>query len=162
MGKNYTVKEKEKKRKKQRNEITISKDKKKVILLLFKLKDKKIVFIGDLGHFQSLIKFKNKNMGIIKCRKVKYGAYQGGHSALLAFFLVFHVSLLIPRNLLHVILQPLLVPRSGIDVSRRSNATSHLMAWPSLMKPNQDPICKHLYMEGTFNTKSSLTLSKLP
>ena len=86
MGKNYMAKEKEKKKKK-RNKMTISKDNKKVILLLLKLKDNKIVFIGDLEP--SNIKFKNKNMRIIKCRKVKNGVYQGGHSALLAFLLVF-------------------------------------------------------------------------
>ena len=48
------------KKKKKRNEITISKDKKKVILLLFKLKDKKIVFIGDLEHSYPLLNSKTK------------------------------------------------------------------------------------------------------
>ena len=61
----------------------------KVILLLLKLKDNKIVFIGDLKHSNPLLNSKNKNIRIIKCRKVKYGAYQGGHSPLLAFLLVF-------------------------------------------------------------------------
>ena len=49
MNKNYMAKEKEKKKKKQRNEMRISKDDKKVILLLLKWKDNKIVFIGDLN-----------------------------------------------------------------------------------------------------------------
>ena len=68
--------------------MTISKDNKKLILLLLKLKDK-IVFIGDLEHSNPLLNSKTKKIRIIKCRKVKYGAYQGGHSALLTFLLVF-------------------------------------------------------------------------
>ncbi|KAL0004930.1 hypothetical protein SO802_012491 [Lithocarpus litseifolius] len=66
------------------------------------------------------------------------------------------------KNPLHVILQPLLVPRSGIDVLRKNNAFRHLTAWPSLTNPTQDPIGKHHSVEGTFVMRSSLTLSKLP
>ena len=61
-----------------------------------------------------------------------------------------------------ITLQLLLVPRNGIDVSRRNNAFRHPMAWPSLTNPAQDPIGKHRSMEGTFIMRSSLTLSKLP
>ena len=58
-------------------------------LLLLKSKGNKIVFIGDLEHSNPLLNSKTKKIRIIKCRKVKYGAYQGGHSALLTFLLVF-------------------------------------------------------------------------
>ena len=60
MGKNYMAKENEKKKKKQRNEMTITKDTKKVIFLLLKLKGNKIVFIGDLKHFNPLLNSKTK------------------------------------------------------------------------------------------------------
>ena len=40
--------------------MTISKDNKKVILLLLKLKDDKIVFIRDLAHFNPLLNSKKK------------------------------------------------------------------------------------------------------
>ena len=60
MNKNYMAKEKEKKKKKQRNEMRISKDDKKVILLLLKWKDNKIVFIGDLEHSNLLLNSKTK------------------------------------------------------------------------------------------------------
>ena len=40
--------------------MTISKDNKKVILLLLKLKDDKIVFIRDLAHFNPLLNSKTK------------------------------------------------------------------------------------------------------
>ena len=43
---------------KQRNEMTISKDNE--ILSLLKLKDNKIVFIGDLEHFNPLLNSKTK------------------------------------------------------------------------------------------------------
>ena len=69
--------------------MTISKDNKKVIRLLLKLKDNKIVFIRDLEHSNPLLNSKTKKIRIIKCRKVKYGAYQGGHSTFLAFLLIF-------------------------------------------------------------------------
>ena len=59
MGKNYMAKEKEKKKKK-RNKMTISKDNKKVILLLLKLKDNKIVFIGVLEPSNPLLNLKTK------------------------------------------------------------------------------------------------------
>ena len=68
--------------------MTISKDGKKMILLLLKLKGNRIVFIGDLEHSNPLLNLKKK-MRIIKCRKVKYGAYQGGHLAFLTFLLAF-------------------------------------------------------------------------
>ena len=80
---------KKRKRKKQWNELTISKDGKKMILLLLKLKGNRIVFIGDLEHSNPLLNFFLKKMRIIKCRKVKYGAYQGGHLAFLTFLLAF-------------------------------------------------------------------------
>ena len=76
------------KRKKQRNEMAISKDNKKLILLLLKLKCNKIIFIGDLEHSNPLLSSK-QNMRIIKWKKVKYEAYQGGHLTFLAFLLVF-------------------------------------------------------------------------
>ena len=88
-GQKLHGKKKTKQNKTKKNEMTISKDNKKVILLLLKLKDNKIFFHRGFGTFQSFIKFKNKNMRIVKCRKVKYGAYQGGHSVLIAFLLVF-------------------------------------------------------------------------
>ena len=47
-------------RKKKKKEMTISKDNKKVILLLLKLKDNKIVFIGDLEHSNPLLNSKTK------------------------------------------------------------------------------------------------------
>ena len=53
------AKEKEKKKKK-RNKMTISKDNKKVILLLLKLKDNKIVFIGVLEPSNPLLNLKTK------------------------------------------------------------------------------------------------------
>ena len=40
--------------------MTISKDNKKVILLLLKLKDDKIIFVGDLEHSNSLLNLKTK------------------------------------------------------------------------------------------------------
>ena len=47
-----------------------------MILSFLKLKDNKIVFIGDLEHsntgtFQYFVKFKNKNIRIIKVQKSK-------------------------------------------------------------------------------------------
>ena len=40
--------------------MTISKDNEKMILLLLKLKDEKIVFIGDLEHSNPLLNSKTK------------------------------------------------------------------------------------------------------
>ena len=60
MGKNYLAKEKEKKKKKRINEMTISNDNKKEILSLLKLKDNKIVFIGDLEHSNPFLNSKIK------------------------------------------------------------------------------------------------------
>ena len=40
--------------------MTISKDNKKVILLLLKLKDDKIIFVGDLEHSNPLLNLKTK------------------------------------------------------------------------------------------------------
>ena len=73
-----------------------------------------------------------------------------------------HVSLLIPQNPLHVILQPLLVACSGVDVFRRNNVFRHPTVWPNFTNPAQDPICEHRSVEGTLITESSLMLSKLP
>ena len=41
--------------------MTISKDNKKMILLLLKLKDDKIIFIGDLEHSNPLLNSKTKH-----------------------------------------------------------------------------------------------------
>ena len=73
-----------------------------------------------------------------------------------------HISFLIPRNPLHIILQPLLAPRSGINVLRWNNAFRHPTAWPSLTNPTQDPLGKHCSMEGAFIMRSSLMFSKFP
>ena len=51
---------KKRKRKRKKKEMTISIDNKKVTLLLLKLKDDKIVFIGDLEHFNPLLNSKTK------------------------------------------------------------------------------------------------------
>ena len=37
------------------------------------------------GTFQSFIKLTRKDMRIIRCKKVKFGAYQGGQSVFLSF-----------------------------------------------------------------------------
>ena len=66
-----TWQKKNKTKQNKKNEMTISKDNKKVILLLLKLKDNKIFFHRGFGTFQSFIKFKNKNMRIIKGQKSK-------------------------------------------------------------------------------------------
>ena len=63
MGKNYMAKEKEKKskkKKKKKEKITISKVNKNVIILLLKLNDDKIIFIGDLEHSNPLLNSKTK------------------------------------------------------------------------------------------------------
>ena len=52
--------QRKKKRKRKRKKMTISIDNKKVTLLLLKLKDDKIVFIGDLEHFNPLLNSKTK------------------------------------------------------------------------------------------------------
>ena len=78
------------------------------------------------------------------------------------FLTSLYVRFLILQNPLHVILQPLLVPHSGIDVLRRNNTFHHPMMWPSLTDLTQDLIGKYRSMEGTFIMRSSLMLSKLP
>ena len=84
MGKNYMAWEKEKKKKKKRKMITISKDNKWVVLSLLKLKDDKL-FLQGVWNIPIFIKFIGKDMRIIKNRKVKFGAYQGGRSVFLSF-----------------------------------------------------------------------------
>ena len=144
--------------------MTISKDnnKKKIDSLIAQIKRWKDCFHRGFRTFQSFIKFKNKNMTIIKVQKSKtWGPSKWSLSP--PFFLAsLHISFFILQSPLHVILQPLLVPRSGIDVSRRNNAFRHPMAWPSLTNPTQDPIGKHCWVEGTFIMRSSLTLFELP
>ena len=73
-----------KRRKEKEKMMTIRKDNKWVVLSLFKLKDDKLFHRG-CGTFQSFIKFIRKDIRIIKCRKVKFGAYQGGRLVLLSF-----------------------------------------------------------------------------
>ena len=141
--------------------MTISKDSKWVVLSLLKLKDDKCFYRG-CGTFQSFIKFKDKNRRIIKVQKSKIwgiSRWSLNPSYLLASL---HVSLLILQNPLHVVLQPLLVACSGVDVFRRNNVFHHPTAWPSFTNPAQDPICEHRSVEGTLITRSSLALSKLP
>ena len=75
MGKNYMAQEKEKKRKDN------IKDNKMVDSLITKIKRWWIVIIGDLDHSNPLLT-QIKRHGIIKCKKVKFGAYQGSHSVL--------------------------------------------------------------------------------
>ena len=53
-------KKKRKRKRKKKKKMTISIDNKKVTLLLLKLKDDKIVFIGDLEHFNPLLNSKTK------------------------------------------------------------------------------------------------------
>ena len=53
-------------------------------LSLLKLKDNKLFHRG-FGTFQSFIKFIREDMRITKCKKVKFGAYQGGQSVFLSF-----------------------------------------------------------------------------
>ncbi|KAK9997913.1 hypothetical protein SO802_017516 [Lithocarpus litseifolius] len=80
----------------------------------------------------------------------------------LSIYRCLHVSLLILQNPLHVILQPLLVACSEVDVFMRNNVFCHLTTWPSFTNPAQDSICEHRGVEGTLITRSSLTLFKLP
>ena len=127
-------------------------------LLLFKLN----CFHRGFGTFQSFIKFKNKNMRIIKMQKSKIWGLSRWSLSPPCFLASIHLSFLIPQNPLHVTLQPLLVPCSGKDVSRRSNTFRHLTMWLSLTNPTQDPIGKHLDVEGTFIIWSSLPFSKSP
>ena len=119
------------------------------------------LFNRGFGTFQSFIKFKNKNMRIIKVYESKiWGPSRWSLSP--HFLASLHVSFFISQNPLHVNLQPLLVFCSGIDVLRRNNAFRHPMAWPSLINPAQDPIGKHLGVECTFIIRGSLMLFKLP
>ena len=131
-------------------------------LLSLKSKGNKIVFIGDLEHSNPLLNSKTKKNKNHKVQKSKIWGISRWSLSPPYFLASLHVSFLIPQNPFHVILQPLLVPRYGIDVSRRSIASSHPTAWPSLMKPTQDPVSKCLSVEGTFTTRSSLMLSKFP
>ena len=142
--------------------MTISKDDKIVILLLLKLKDDKIFFIGDLEHSNLLLNSKNKNIRIIKVQKSKTWGPSRWSRSLPCLLSNLHVSFLIPQNPLHVILQPLLVPCNGVDLFGRNNVFCHPMIWPSLTDPAQDPIGEHRFMEGTLFIRRSLTLSKLP
>ena len=73
-----------------------------------------------------------------------------------------HVSFLILQNPLPVILQPLFVACSKVDIFGRNNVFCHPMVWPSFTNPAQDPIGEHRSVEGTLIIRSSLTLSKLP
>ena len=153
MGKNYMAKKKK--------WVTISKyNRKRKILPLLKLKDIKFFFIEDTEHSNPLLNSK-QNMRIIKVQKSKLWDPSRWSLSLLCFLASLHVSFLIPHNPLplHVILQPLLIPRSGIDVSRRNNTFRHPVAWLSLTNLAQDPIGKCHNVEGTFIMKSSLTLS---
>ena len=73
-----------------------------------------------------------------------------------------YVSFLILQNPLNVILQPLFVACSKVDIFRRNNVFCHATVWPSFTNPAQDPIGEHRSMEGTLIIRSSLMLSKLP
>ena len=53
--------------------------------LIAQIKRQWIVSIWDFGTFESFIKFIRKDMRIIKCRKVKFGAYQGGQPVFISF-----------------------------------------------------------------------------
>ena len=113
------------------------------------------------GTFQSFVKFKNKNMRIIKVQESKtWGISRQSLSSYLLASL--HVSFLILQYPLHVILQPLFVACSGVDIFGRNNVFCHPMIWPSLTDLAQDPIGEHRFMEGTLIIRRSLTLSKLP
>ena len=57
-------------------------------------------FHRGFGKFQSFIKFLRKDIKIIKCKKVKFGAYQGGGLVLLSFVEPL-VNFLIYMNPLH-------------------------------------------------------------
>ena len=151
-----TWKRKKEKTKEKKNEMTISKDNKKVILLLLKLKSNKIVFIGDFEHSNPLLNSKTK------VQKSKIWGISRWSLSPPYFLTSLYVSFLIPQNPLHVIFQPLLVPYSGIDVSRRDNVFHHPTTWPSLTNLAQDPIGNHLGVEGTFILRSSSMFSKLP
>ena len=65
--------------------MTISKDNKWMILSLLKLKDNELFPYGILEHSNPLLNSKGKDIRIIKCRKVKFGAYQDGRSVFLSF-----------------------------------------------------------------------------
>ena len=53
--------------------------------LIAQIKRRWIVSIWDFGTLESFIKFIRKDMRIIKCRKVKFGAYQGGQLVFISF-----------------------------------------------------------------------------
>ena len=101
-------------------------------------------------------------MRITKVQKSKTWGISRWSLSLPYFLASLHVSILILQNPLHVILQPLLVVCSGVDVFGRNNVFHHPTTWPSLTNPTQDPIGEHRGMEGTLIIGSSLTLSKFP
>ena len=103
-------------------------------------------FHRGFGTFQSFIKFKRKDMRIIKCRKVKFGPYQVFHSAFFPFVGLI-VCFFIYEDRFHVFLQPLLVPRSWMKKLRRADVSSHPSSWPSLMDPAQSPTSELQGME---------------
>ena len=78
------------------------------------------------------------------------------------FLASLNVSLLILQNPLHVILRPLLVPCSGVDIFGRNDVFRHTTTWPSLTDPTQVPIGEHCGVIEPLIIRSSLTLSKLP
>jgi len=72
-----------------------------------------------------------------------------------------HVSFLILQYPLHVILQPLFVAYSRVDIFRRHNVFRHPTVWPSFTNHAQDPIGELHGVKGTLIIRNSLTLSKL-
>ena len=147
--------------KKKKNEMTISKyNRKRKILPLLKLKDIKFFFIEDTEHSNPLLNSK-QNMRIIKVQKSKLWGPSRWSLSPLCFLASLHVSFLIPQNPLHIILQPLLVTCSRVDVFRRNNVFRHPMTWPNFTNPTQDLISEHHSVEDTLIIRGSLMLSKL-
>ena len=101
-------------------------------------------------------------MRIIKVQKSKTWGPLRWSISLACFFASLYISFLIIQNPLHVILQPLLVPRSGVDVFGRNNVFRHPTMWLGLTDPTQDPIGERGSVEGTFIIRSFLMLSKFP
>jgi len=84
--------------------MTISKDNKNVILLLLKLKDNKIFFIGDLEYSNYLLNSKKKKHDNHKSTESKmWGMFRWSLSPS-CFLASLRVSFLIPQNPLQVIL----------------------------------------------------------
>ena len=108
------------------------------------------------------MKFKNKNMRIIKLQESKTWSISRRSLSLSYLLASLHVSLLILQNPLHVIHQPLLITCSGVDIFGMNNVFHHLTVRPSFINPAQDPVGEHRGVEGTHIIKSSLMLSKLP